>query len=48
MILGMDVSISLEDIKKVARAIDDPGAKAVFVLLAETGLRPGEALSPYI
>jgi len=34
--------LSLEDIKTVARHIENPAAKLAFILLAETGLRPGE------
>ncbi len=34
--------LSLEDIKTVARYIENPAAKLTYILLAETGLRPGE------
>lgn len=37
--------LTLEEIKRVAKAIEHLGAKAYFVLLAETGLRPGEVLN---
>jgi integrase len=37
--------LTLEEVKAVARAIEWPPAKAYFALLAETGLRPSEALS---
>ncbi len=35
---------TLEEVKAVAKAIESLPAKAYFVLLAETGLRPGEVL----
>ena len=37
--------LTLDVIKAVAKAIEWPPAKAYFVLLAETGLRPGEVLN---
>ena len=36
--------LSLEQVVKVAKAIKDLGAQTFYVLLAETGLRPGEIL----
>ena len=36
--------LTLEQVREIARRIGHPGAKAYFVLLAETGLRPGELL----
>jgi integrase len=40
--------LTLDIIRSVARAIEWPPAKAYFVLLAETGLRPGEVLNAKI
>jgi integrase len=37
--------LTLEEVRAVARAIDWPPAKAYFVLLAETGLRPNEVMN---
>ena len=37
--------LTLEEVVKVAKKIKHPGAQAYFILLAETGLRPGEVLS---
>ncbi len=37
--------LSLEDIKTVAKYIENPATKLAFILLAETGLRPGEVFS---
>ena len=33
---------TIDEVKRVAKAIEWPPAKAYFILLAETGLRPGE------
>ena len=35
-------ALTLEQVKAIAKHIEHPGAKAYFILLAETGLRPGE------
>lgn len=37
--------LTLDVLKKIFKEIDDLGAKALFLLLAETGLRVGEVLS---
>ena len=37
--------LSLEDIREVARHIENPAAKLAYVLLAETGLRPSEVFN---
>ncbi len=37
--------LTLEQVRTIARLIQHLGAKAYFVLLVETGLRPGEVLS---
>jgi integrase len=42
------VPIKLEEIKAVAKALEHIPSKAYFVLLAESGLRPGELLSATI
>jgi len=39
------IPLTLEQVRSIARNIHHLGAKAYFVLLAETGLRPGEVLS---
>ena len=41
-------SLTLEEVRAVARAVDWPPAKACYALLAETGLRPGEVLNARI
>ena len=38
-------NLTIDEVVKVARAIDDLTAKTYFILLAETGLRPGELLN---
>ena len=38
---------TIDDIRKVARAIEWPPAKAYFALLAETGLRPQRKLNQF-
>ncbi len=38
-------TLSLEDIREVARHIENPAAKLAYVLLAETGLRPSEVFN---
>ncbi|BDB97002.1 tyrosine-type recombinase/integrase [Saccharolobus caldissimus] len=40
-----EVRITIEDIKKVLSSIEDIGAKAFFLVMAETGLRTGEVLN---
>ena len=41
----MKKPLTLTEVKAVAKNIEHIGAKAYFVLLAETGLRPGEVLN---
>jgi len=40
-----EIKISIEDIRKVFNNIEDIGAKAFFLVMAETGLRTGEVLN---
>nr|WP_252183452.1 site-specific integrase [Sulfolobus islandicus] len=42
---GAKVPVKLEEIKEVAKNIEHIPSKAYFVLLAESGLRPGELLN---
>ncbi|WP_016730916.1 tyrosine-type recombinase/integrase [Saccharolobus islandicus] len=42
---GAKVPVKLEEIKEVAKNIEHIPSKAYFVLLAESGLRPGELLA---
>ena len=42
--LSLKEPLTLEQVRKIARNIYHLGAKAYFVMLAETGLRPGEVL----
>ena len=42
------VPIKLEEIKAVAKALEHIPSKAYFVLLTESGLRPGELLNVII
>jgi len=42
---GARMPLTLDQVRMIARNIQHLGAKAYFVLLAETGLRPGEVLS---
>jgi len=43
--VGLRQPLTLEEIRAIAKNIHHLGAKAYFVLLAETGLRPGEVLN---
>jgi len=42
IMLGYEKAPSLEDVRRVANAIMDMGAKLSFMMLAETDLRPIE------
>ncbi|MCD6096157.1 MAG: tyrosine-type recombinase/integrase [Thermoprotei archaeon] len=42
--LSLKEPLTLEQVREIARRIGHLGAKAYFVMLAETGLRPGEVL----
>ena len=45
IMLGYEKTPTLEEVRKVANAIKNLGAKVVFVLLTETGLRPIEVFN---
>ena len=45
IMLGYEKAPTLEEVRKIANAIKDIGAKVAFVLLAETGLRPKEVFN---
>jgi len=43
--LGYEKAPTIDEIRRVAEAINDIGAKLAFILLAETGLRPSEVFN---
>ena len=45
--LSLKELLTLGQVREIARRIAHLGAKAYFVLLAETGLRPGDSIRPY-